>query len=343
MKAAVLTEWGKIEIQEVDIPDISKDECLIKVKYTGICGSDLHIYKGLHPTAKAPVILGHEFTGTVEAVDSVNYPDLQKGDRVVVEPLISCGVCEACRSGNPHVCRNLKLLGIHTNGGFAEFVKVPTKKVIKISENIPDRIAALTEPFAVGFHVNQRAGVRNGDNVLVIGGGPIGIIVGMVASISGAARVVFSEVKEERIEQIKSFGFDVINPVSEDAMARVDMLTASEGFDVVFEVSGSQQGLLFATKSCKIRGTIVPVGFPGKVPEFDVMKVIFKELNVVGSRVYTFDDFTKTTLMLEKIISKKLFDLDQLISDTCILENLEEAIISMKEGKNLGKILIKIQ
>ncbi len=342
MKAAVLMEWHKIVLQEVDTPEISSEECLIKVKYTGICGSDLHIFEGLHPTAKAPVVPGHEFIGTVEEIDSNKYPHLKKGDRVVVEPLISCGTCEACREGNKHVCRSLKLLGIHANGGFAEFVKAPAEKVIKISNEIPDRLAALTEPFAVGFHVNQRAGVKNGDRVLVIGGGPIGLIVGMVASISGAS-VCFSEVKEERIEQIKSFGFEVINPVTENAMDKVNNLTGSEGFEVVFEVSGSQQGTLFAAQACKIRGTIVPVGFPGKMPEFDVMKVIFKELSVIGSRVYPFEDFKKTTKMLEKIVLNKQFDIDKLISDMYALDDLQEALLYMKQGKNLGKILVNCQ
>ncbi len=342
MRAAVLTEWEKIVIQDVDTPEISGNECLIKVKYAGICGSDLHIFGGHHPTAKAPVILGHEFVGIIERIDTGKYPHLKKGDRVVVEPLISCGSCEACRAGHHHVCRSLKLLGIHRNGGFAEYISVPAEKVISISDSISDEIAALTEPFAVGFHVNARAGVKNGDNVLVIGGGPIGLIVGIVASISGAAKVIFAEVKQERIDQIRSFGFGVIDSRKEDVISEVGSNTGGEGFDVVFEVSGSQQGLGLAVQACKIRGTIVPVGFPAKVPEFDIIKVIFKELRVVGSRVYTLEDFRKTTVMLEKLILNRSFEIDRLISDEYPLENLQEAILSMKQGRNLGKIMIKI-
>ena len=341
MKAAVLTEWEKIEMQDVPVPEIAAEECLIKVKYAGVCGSDLHIYKGHHPTAKAPVILAHEFVGTVEKINTKTATHIKVGDRVVVEPLISCGTCEACREGNWHVCKNLKLLGIHANGGFAEYVKVSAQKVIKIEDGLSDRIAALAEPFAVGFHVNQRAGVKNGDKILVIGGGPIGLIVGMVAKIGGASNIVFSEINPARIEQIKAFGFDkVINPATEDALVRVAELTDNEGFDVVFEVSGSQPGILFATQACRIRGTVVPVGFPGKVPEYDVMKVIFKELSVVGSRVYTFNDFKKTVNMLENVVKNNVFDVEKLISDTYSLDDLEKALIAMKEGKNLGKILI---
>ncbi len=245
--------------------------------------------------------------------------------------------------GNWHVCRNLKLLGIHTNGGFAEYVKVSVDKVIKVDDAVPDRIAALAEPFAVAFHVNRRAGVKNGDSVLVIGAGPIGLVVGMTAKVCGVSSVVYSELNADRIGWVKSFGFnDVINPKIEDTVVRCNELTDNAGFDVVFEVSGSQPGLLFATQACKIRGTIVPVGFPGKVPEFNILQCIFKELSVIGSRVYTFQDFKKTIKMLENIVKNRIYDLDRLISDTFSLEELEKAFTIMGKGANTGKILIKI-
>lgn len=342
MKAAVLTEWEKIEYKEVPKPQINEGECLVRVAYAGICGSDLHIYNGHHPTAKAPVILGHEFVGVIEALKTSQPTTFKIGDRVVVEPLISCNACEACREGNWHVCRTLKLLGIHTDGAFAEYVKVDLKKVIKISDRLSDRVAALTEPFAVGFHVNQRAGLKNGDNVLVIGGGPIGLIVGMVAKIGGAAQVIFSEINPARIKQIESFGFTTINPTQNGAMETLNQLTDNAGFDVVFEASGSQPGLSFAVQACKIRGTVVLVGFPAKEPECDNLKVIFKELKLVGTRVYTFTDFQKTTKMLENIVQQKLFDLEKLISDTYELKDLEQALLVMKAGGNLGKILVKL-
>ncbi|AZO93783.1 zinc-binding dehydrogenase [Halocella sp. SP3-1] len=341
MKAAVLTDWEKIEVKDVAKPEIDDGECLIKVSYAGVCGSDVHIYGGHHPTAQAPVILGHEFVGIVKEIKDSSC-DIRVGDRVVVEPLISCGICEACREGNWHVCKELKLLGIHSNGGFAEYVKVSVDKVIKTSKNLTDHAAALTEPFAVGFHVNQRAGMKNGDKVLVIGAGPIGLIVGMVAKISGASEVVFSEINLDRIKQIKSFGFEnVINPKEGDEIAKANEITNNQGFDVVYEVSGTEAGLSLAAQACRIRGTIVPVGFPNGIPKFDMLKVIFKELNIVGSRVYSFDHFRKTVDMLEKIIKNELFDLEKLISEIYQIEDLEKAIKVMQKGKNLGKILIE--
>lgn len=340
MKAYVLTEWEKLELQERPIPQLNEGECLIKVKYAGICGSDVHIYGGHHPTAKPPVVLCHEFMGTVEKIEGESF-NLSEGDRVVVEPLVSCGVCEACRNGNWHVCKTLKLLGIHTDGGFSEYVKVDTKKVIKVPDELKDEEAALAEPFAVGFHVNQRAGIHTGDTVLVIGGGPIGVITGMVAMASGAKEVVFSEINDNRIEFVKSFGFNtIINPIKENALERVAELTGGEGFDVVFEVSGSQPGILFAPEACKIRGTIVPVGFPSKNPEFPILRTIFKELTVVGSRVYSFDHFKRAVELLPRI--KKEYNIEALITDLKPLAELPDGIKQMKAGENMGKILIKM-
>jgi 2-desacetyl-2-hydroxyethyl bacteriochlorophyllide A dehydrogenase len=340
MKAAVLTEWNHIELQDLPMPEIGVGECLIRVTCAGVCGSDLHIYEGHHPTAVTPLVLGHEFVGVVEAIHPQTPTDVTAGDRVVVYPLISCGLCEACQQGNWHVCRDLKLLGIHTNGAFAQYVKVAAGKVIKVSHALPDRIAALTEPFAVGFHVNRRAGLKNGDTALVIGGGPIGLIVGMVARVGGAAQVVFSEINPARVELIQELGFTAVNPAEEDALARIRELSDDVGFDVVFEVSGSHSGLALVTQACRIRGTIVTVGFPSRKPELDVLQVIFKELTVVGSRVYTLSDFRKTVKMLENITAGNLFELHKLVSDTRTLDDLETALRIMKEGKNRGKILI---
>lgn len=342
MKAAVLTAWENIEIQDVPVPEIGEEECLIKVRYAGICGTDLHIYGGHHPTAQTPVILGHEFVGTIERINTKSPVNLKTGDRVVVEPLISCSSCGACREGNWHVCQNLKLLGIHTGGGFAEYLRAPVGKVIKVNDRLSDRIAAMAEPFAVGFHVNQRAGVKNGDRVLVIGAGPIGLIVGLVAREGGAAQIAFSEINPIRIDQVRSFGFtDIINPIENDAAAEAALLTEGEGFDVVIEVSGSQAGLLLATQACRIRGTVVFVGFPGSIPQFNVMQGIFKELTMVGSRVYTYSHFQKAVRLLESVEAAGHYDLEKLISGVHSLEELAQSIQTMKEGTVPGKILIE--
>ena len=340
MKAAVTTQWNRIEIQDIPQPHAGPGECLIRPKLTGICGSDVHVYLGHHPTAKAPVVQGHEFVGIVERIGDGPDPGFAVGDRVVVEPLISCGRCEACRVGNWHVCRRLNLLGIHANGAFAESVRVACQKVIKVPPGLSDRIAALAEPFAVGVHVCRRAEIRVGDNVLVIGAGPIGLIRGMVAKTAGAA-VAFCEVQAERIEQARGLGFAVIDGNQEPAVA-VAAATNGEGYDVVLEASGSQPGVLLAAEVCRIRGRIVQVGFFGKRPEADLMKVIFKELTLVGSRVYSLEDFRCTLPVLARMVEQKTFDIDRMICDTCALDGLEASIGRMMRGEARGKILVDL-
>lgn len=343
MKAAYLTEWKKLGVAELPVPQISEGEALIRVTYAGICGSDVHIFEGNHPTAKAPMIMGHEFVGTVEQLSGNPENGIKVGDRVTAYPLISCGRCAACLEGNPHVCRSLKLLGIHTNGGFAEYVAVRTQALVKVDEALDDQVAALSEPFAVGVHVNERAGIREGSTVLIIGGGPIGLICGIVARYYGASQIVYSEINPERIAQIKAFGFpDVIDPRTEDANARTAALTGERGFDVVLEVSGSQPGLIFATQACAIRGTIVPVGFPGKRPEFDILQCIFKELTLVGSRVYSFEHFTRAVRMLEDMVKSGMADPSRIISNVYPVAESQQALQKMVDGRNLGKILIKM-
>lgn len=341
LKAVVLTNWKRLEYKEVPLKELIKGEALVRVRYAAICGSDVHVFNGHHPTATTPIILGHEFVGTIEEICGEGKLNFKKGDRVVVEPLISCGYCEACMEGNAHVCRNLKLLGIHKDGAFSEFIKVSINKLIHVPDDLPDKIAALTEPFAVGFHVNRRGGMKNGDSVVVVGGGPIGIIIGIVSYISGASRVVFSEIKPKRINMIKDLGFEVINPAEEDIDKRVANLTDGEGFDIVFEVSGSKSGLLFSTSACRIRGNIVNVGFFSNKPDYDAMKVIFKELSIIGSRVYSFQDFKKSIRMLQSIVAAGRFNIEGIISNIYGLKDLQEAINIMESGENLGKILIE--
>jgi len=340
MKAAVTTQWNRIELKDLPRPKPGPGECLVRPIYTGICGSDVHVYLGHHPTAKAPIVQGHEFVGLVDQIGPGPEPDFAVGDRVVVEPLISCGQCEACRAGHWHVCRKLNLLGIHTDGAFAEVVRVATAKVVPVPKGLSDQVAALAEPFAVGMHVCRRAELRVGESVLVIGAGPIGLVLGMVAKTAGA-EVPVCEVHPERIAQAQQFGFPVLHGAQEPAQAAAHA-TGGEGFDVVLEASGSQPGVLLATEACRIRGRIVQVGFFGRRPEADLMKVIFKELTLIGSRVYSFDHFRRTVPLLERIVQQQTFDVSRLISETCPLDALEASLATMIRGEARGKILVQI-
>lgn len=342
MKAALLREWEKLNVIETEKPVPKLGQALLKVKYAGVCGSDITVYKGKHPTATAPIIVGHEILGTIEELNNEQKGNcgLKKGDRVAVYPLISCGICDACERGLKHVCKSLKLLGIHENGGYAEYVTADIKSLVKVSEKVSDKTAVLAEPFAVGFHVVKRSGLQIGDSVMVIGAGPIGIIIAFAARAAGASKILISEVNNKRISQAAKYGFDVVNPSEADINEKIKSYTGGRGFDKVFEVSGSKAGVLLTVDACTIGGTIVPLSLSGEAVPFILGKVSFKELKVVGSRVYTYSDFIGGVRLLEKLNDE--YDLKDLISDEYELSDSQKAIDSMINGTNQGKIIIKL-
>ncbi len=338
MKANVTEQWGAMRVRERPIPEPGPGRVRIRTTLAGICGSDVHIYQGHHPTAVSPVVQGHEFVGVIDAIGPDTEVAATAGERVVVEPLISCGSCEACRQGLVHVCRKLKLLGIHEDGAFGEYFVAPAAKVIAVPEGLDDQLAVLTEPFAVGVHVTRRAAMQPGVRALVIGAGPIGLIVAMVARTCGAS-VAISEVSDERLKLAESFGFDTIDAKA-DTPAQANEKTEGDGFDVTFEVSGSAPGLGLAIEATRVRGSIVQVGFFGKPPEADLFKLTLKEMSITGSRVYTHEDFRRTVRLLDRMAADGNVDLSRLISDRTDLSGIESGIGRMIAGEVTGKIIV---
>src|SRR4030043_499320 len=194
MKAVLYRDIQVVKMSDIKRPIITNNEALIKVEYAGICGTDLHIFDGLHPRAKAPLVMGHEISGVIEEMNTEK-KDIKIGDRVAINPLISCGYCLPCREGNPHLCPNLKLVGIDQNGGFEEYVKIKDDKLYKIPNSLPLDLAALAEPVAVAVHAVRKSKLLVGDKVVVMGGGPIGQLVALICRINGASSIVLSEIK----------------------------------------------------------------------------------------------------------------------------------------------------
>lgn len=342
MRANVLTNWEKLELVDVAKPVPQKDEVLIKILYGGICGSDITVFHHRHLTATVPRIMCHEILGIVEQINTDRPVNYKVGDRVVIHPLRDCGVCDACLDGNFHVCQDLQIMGLHIDGGFAEYVCAESKRVFPVAEDIPDRTAILIEPMAVGFHACTRADVTPGESVLIIGGGPIGICCAVCARYFGASRVVVAELNQERLELIRSFGFDVIDSGQEDLCQCVDRMTGGKGFDKVFEASGSKSGALALASVTKIRGCAVTVGIPSVPREYQTNKMVLKEVALNGSRVHTLKDFERTVEMVHKLYRSGGFDFEKMISAEFPLEELEEALKLQESGKMNGKILIRI-
>ncbi|GAA0937661.1 zinc-dependent alcohol dehydrogenase [Pseudonocardia zijingensis] len=294
MRAAVWTGPGRVDVRDVPHPHVPDGWLLLGVEYGGICGTDLSIVAGKHPRAAAPLVLGHEIVGTVVRTGPGGPP---VGTRAVVEPLISCGRCWACRHQSSHVCRELELFGIDAAGGLADHMAVPADRVVPVQPGVPVRRAAWAEPLAVAVHAVARAQLRGGESVLVVGAGPIGILVALVAREAGAARTVLVERKASRRKTVADCGFETV-PDGVDPVAWFRSTNASEGADVVFDAAGHPDVAGMLSVAARETGTIVLVAVYGQPAALDLRAMCFGEQRLLGSRVYTRDDLAEAVALL---------------------------------------------
>ncbi|HHV58215.1 MAG TPA: alcohol dehydrogenase catalytic domain-containing protein [Firmicutes bacterium] len=328
--------WGKedIRVEDVPVPEIGPGEALIKVGYAGICGSDMWIYSGTHPRAKAPLIMSHEFAGEIAALSGEDNRGFKVGDHVTVNPLLYCGRCLPCRSGRHHVCKKLGLSGIDADGGFAEYVKVGINQLVKLPPDLPLDTAALTEPTAVTVHAVHRGGVKVGDQVVVLGGGPIGYLVAVSARAAGAAQVIVSEPSDLRRNLAARHGFTVVDggPGTKDAVLT---LTGGDGADVVFDAAGVPATAALATEIVRVSGRVVVVGVFKHPAPVDLLAVNFNELEIVGTRVYTDQAFEAAARLVASSP-----DVAAVISHRLPLSEAPQAMRVAREAKDAMKILI---
>ena len=342
MKACVLTDWKKLELKDIPVPEPAEDEVLVEVLYGGVCGSDVTVFNHHHLTATIPRILCHEIYGRVSEINSSRKLPYSVGDKVVVFPLIYCGRCKACLTGHTSACKELQIRGLHVDGGFAESIKADTASIIPVDPELPDRIAALTEPFSIGYHANRIAETKPGDTVLVIGGGPIGLITAITSAYFGA-KVLVSEPNAERRTMAESFGFDTLDPLVQDVPAAVTAYTGGTGADVVMEVSGTQAGFDAAVPAVSECGVIVPVAIPSEKRAFQTNLFVLKEASMRGIRCCPLDQFAKSADMLADLYRRKLYPLEKLIARELPLSGVAEGIALQAGGKLNGKVIINIR
>lgn len=286
MKVIRVNTPGNLEIQEVSKPEkLAPQEVLVKVKAAGICGSDIHIYHGTSPVATYPRVLGHEVVGEIAEVGS-EVDNLKVGDHVAIDPVVSCGECYPCRIGRNNVCKSLKVRGVHTDGGFAEYVAVPSKSVYQILKDIPWAEAAMIEPFTIGAQILKRGEITGDDTVLILGAGPIGLISLQVAKLVGA-KVIITDLLDKRLAVAKELGAEVtINTGKEDLKEIVFKETDGLGVTVVVEAVGLPHLLEEAAQITSPAGRIVVLGFtdaPSKLAQLHITK---NELDIRGSRLH---------------------------------------------------------
>jgi 2-desacetyl-2-hydroxyethyl bacteriochlorophyllide A dehydrogenase len=342
MKAAVFHGERDIRIEKVPEPVLSPDEVLVAPKVVGLCGSDYHIYSG-HWKVSTPLILGHEFTGEVVEVGEEVY-NFKRGDRVVIEPAITCGKCYYCNSidTNNYFCENRPTVGFTENGAFAELVKVSERGLHRLPDNLDFEKGAFVEPFACAIRGSDRSEVKPGDNVIILGGGPIGLLLLMLTRLRGAARLVVSEPSEARREIASKIGADVvINPLEEDVReAALDIFGGREA-DVVIEAVGSkettEQSFVLARPGGRVCIVgLCPQGTPVAIPDsFEAFYI--KELTIAGSSCSPRGTFERAI----RLLAADRINVEQFITHRFGLDDVENALSLVIENREPAvKVLI---
>ena len=309
MKAIVIKKPGEICIEDRKMPVITASQVLVRVKAAGICGSDVHIYHGKNAFATYPRIVGHEFVGEVVSTGAL-VTKFSEGNRVVVDPVISCGTCYSCKIGRHNVCKNLHVMGVHEDGGFQEYVAVEEKQLYILPDGISWEHAAMIEPYSIAAQVINRGKLAEDDHVLICGAGPIGLVILQAVKQSGAKAAVM-DILDKRLDMAKNLGADcVINSKTMNVKEMIRIFTNNDGASLIFEATGNIHVLETCIHDLTApAGRIVVLGFgqePASIPQIDIMS---KELDILGTRLnnhrfpQVLDWFKKGIVYPEKIIS----------------------------------------
>lgn len=336
MKAAYYTGNKTFTIESVSPISPGKDEVQVSVAYCGVCGTDLHAFHGaIDARIGTHRVIGHEMSGKIAAIGE-NVQGFEIGEPVVVRPLVACGACPACDRGYAHICQNLKFLGLDTDGAFQQVWTVPARTIHKIPTDLSLEHAALIEPVAVACHDVSRAQLKEGEDALVIGGGPIGMLIAMVAKQVGA-KVTLSEVSDHRLELAKSLGFATLNPKEVNVAEAIYAQSANKGADVIFEVSGTQAGVDTMTEAAATRCRIVMVAIHSTKPAIDLFKFFWREIELIGARVYEPKDFEQGIQM----IASGAIDCKSMITDIRPLDKITSAFEALSGNAQAMKSLIQ--
>lgn len=315
-----VVEPGKVDFLLRTVEEPKANQVVIKIVSSAICGSDLHIFKGKHPSAPLPVTIGHEFAGEVVAVGS-KVSKVKIGDRVTVEPVIICGKCHACRTGNYGYCENISFTYRVGDGAMADYITVEEPYVYKLPEHLSYSAGALIEPLAVAVHAVRRADIKLGEKVLVIGAGAIGILVAALCRRRGAAEVAIADFSQKRLNIALELGATMaINPSKQNVYDVVSKITDGVGMDKTFECVGLEATFNQAMMALRKNGLATIVGiFENPNITIPATRFITHEIRVQGSQGYCWD----FPIALE--MSKEI-DLEKLITHTFKLEDLQQAL-----------------
>jgi 2-desacetyl-2-hydroxyethyl bacteriochlorophyllide A dehydrogenase len=331
MKAALLYEPQKIVISETDVPRLEPDEVLITPKYVGICGSDVSLFTGHRVANTYPLLPGHEVVGYVTTIGD-NVKQIKTGQRVIVEPNFSCGVCTYCRAGRSNICQNKKSLGVTISGCFAEQFVAPAEFVWPIPETISDEDAVTIEPLAVSLHALWQSDTQIGDTVAVIGCGATGLLL-IQSAIAQGMHVFAHDILAGKLDMARQLGAQVdLNP-------DVASLWSDHGVTTVFECAGVSSTVELAVSAVPRGGQVVLLGLSASSVSFTPLKFVREEIRVSGSIIYNHPtDFARTISLVEK----KVLSPKSIVSHTFPFKEISQALQLACTGEG-GKILLDMQ
>jgi L-iditol 2-dehydrogenase len=341
MKCAIFTEPYKFEIQERKMPEPKQGEVLIAIKAVGICGSDIHPYMGDGIERRQPgIIMGHEASGIVAGVGE-GVTRWKTGDRVIINPQIRCNDCEMCRVGNYNLCDNMLLIGSSMrkflDGAMCEYIVMGQDQLYTLPDNVSFDYGTLLDPLGNAIHLINRAGVKLGDTVVVIGAGTIGLLTVQTARLAGASKVIVLDVAEGKLELAKEVGADyALNSTAPDIVEQIKSLTNGMGADVVIEAVGIGVTYNLAMKLVKKRGTVIALGFAQAEIKFALSPLVYNEVNFIGSTGYA----TECETTIDYLASGRL-KIDKIITHTFPLNQINEAFQTLCDKQaNAIKVIL---
>lgn len=336
MKAAYYAGQKKFTVDECKPQAPGPGEVKIQVAYAGICGTDYHIYLGhMDQRVTLPQVIGHEMSGVITELGE-GVEGFKKGDKVVVRPLDPCHNCPSCEREHFNICPDINFIGIDSPGAFQGYWTVPAHTLHHLPDSVDMRHAALVEPLAVAAHDVRYGDVTEKDFVVVLGAGPIGMLISLIAKSKGA-RVLALELNRTRLELARELGIEALNPRDADVPEFVANQTRGAGADVVFEVTGAAGGAEMMTRLVRTGGRIVIVGIFAQPVLVDLKQILWREMQVRGARNYAAEDFEAAI----GIVASGKLPLDRIISEVRPLEGVQGAFEEIEKGANFMKVLIQ--
>ncbi|SHH66290.1 alcohol dehydrogenase catalytic domain-containing protein [Clostridium grantii] len=335
MRVAKLTSARKIEMFEEDIPKIkNSDDVLVQVKAVGICGTDLHIFQGERADVQLPRVMGHELSGIVQEVGS-NVTGLKVGDRVALDPVFACNVCNICATGHENVCDNVKCFGVQMDGGFQDYIVVGEKHLYAFDPSITFEQAALAEPFSIAANIHSRTMTTAEDKVVIMGSGTIGLALVQAAKGIGA-KVLVSDVVDTKLQKAKDCGADVVVNSKNESLAEAVQKFSPGGASVIIDAVGIAPLLEQSIELAAPVARVAVIGFDGKAAQIPPVKITKKELTLVGARM----NCHKFPMVMEWLNEGKI-NADLMISKQYSVNDIQKAFEeTLANGGNIVKTVI---